>query len=428
MKPATTSWRQRVRDVANRVGLHHFWAWWVGELAPVLPWRAAIQRRFARPVIELVDGEAVFWRNEFHDGAGRLVATDKVFLAGDPAAVLAAGRAAVARLGANGAGSATPRVVIALGARNILRKELALPAAAEENLAQTLAYDLDRHTPFRTEQLYFDAAVIKRDPAKKMLRIDWVAALRTVVDGACRQIEDWGAIPIAVVPGPPKAGPGRLNLLPDGARPLPLQWRRPQVWAPLALVAALVVAAVFVPLVQKRDYAIALNLQTSEAAQRALAADALRQQLERLQNDYNYVLARKHAYPSTVQVLEDITRILPDDTWLTQFEIKTSGKGKEMRRDVYLRGESANAGKLISLLEESGLFEQTAPRSPTTKIQGAPGELFDLGAHVKPFALPAAQPVQAALAASAAAPPRSAAPPPRSAAPVPAAAAPAPNR
>jgi general secretion pathway protein L len=412
MRSATTSWRQRVRDAANRVGLPRFWRWWVGELAPLLPapWRAKIQRRFARPVIELTDGEAVFWRAEAGNGSARLVITEKISLAGDPAAVLAAGRAAVARLAANAsAGIAAPKVVIALGARQILRKELALPAAVEENLAQALAYDLDRHTPFRPEQVYFDAAVIGRDPVRKMLRVDWVAALKTAVDDAYRQIEDWGAVPVAVVPGPPTGPATRLNLLPNAARPRPLQWRRWQVWAPLALVALFVIAAVLVPLVQKREYVIALNLQTAEAAQRAQAADALRQQLEGMQNDYNYVLARKYAYPSTVQVLDDISRILPDDTWLTQFDVKSSSRGKETQRDVYLRGESANAGKLISMLEESKLVEQAAPRSPTSKVQGAPGEVFDLGARLKALPLPAAQPV------SAVAPPPVAQAPPRAA-------------
>ena len=68
-----------------------------------------------------------------------------------------------------------------------------------------------------------------------------------------------------------------------------------------------------------------------------------------------------------MQVLEDVTRILPDDTWLTQFELH-SGRGKDAPREITLRGESANAGRLVSMLEESKLFTQAAPRSPTTKI------------------------------------------------------------
>jgi hypothetical protein len=79
--------------------------------------------------------------------------------------------------------------------------------------------------------------------------------------------------------------------------------------------------------------------------------------------------------------------------------VKTIARGKEGRRELLLRGESGNAGRLISLLEESKLFEQAAPRSPTTKIQPGPGEIFDLTAQLKP--LPPPQPVQLASAPAA---------------------------
>ena len=162
------------------------------------------------------------------------------------------------------------------------------------------------------------------------------------------------------------------------------------MWAPLAAVAVVALAAVVVPLVQKRQYAIALLAANADAAQEAHAADAVRQQLDSMQNDYNYILAKKYTYPSMVHLLDEVTRVLPDDTWLTQFEMKSSGRGKDAQRDVYLRGETADAGKLIALLEDSQLVEQAAPRSPTTKIQGASGEVFDLSARLRALPLPAA--------------------------------------
>jgi len=428
MKVGLDTWRQRLRDAANRVGLPRFWRWWIGELTPLLPSasRIAFQRRFVRPVIEFADGEVVFWRPEFGVGPTRLAIAEKVSLTGDAAAVLAAGRAAVARLAADASGGlAAPKVVIALSSRQVLRKELTLPAAVEENLAQTLAYDLDRHTPFRPEQLYFDAVVVSRDAAKKTLRVDWAAALRSIVDDACKQVEAWGAVPRAVVPGPP-ATAAKLNLIPDVARPRPLEWRRWQVWAPAAIVATIALAAVIVPLAQKRQYAIALSALSAEAGQQAQAANAVRQQLEVMQSDYNYVLAKKYAYPSLVHVLDEVTRTLPDDTWLTQFELKTGGRGKELQRDLYLRGESGNAGKLIALLEDTKLVEQAAPRSPTTKIQGASGEIFDVGARLRTLALPAPETLTLGAVPVASAPvlaaPSAAAP-----APAPAPAAPAPT-
>ncbi|HYR01407.1 MAG TPA: PilN domain-containing protein, partial [Casimicrobiaceae bacterium] len=154
--------------------------------------------------------------------------------------------------------------------------------------------------------------------------------------------------------------------------------------------------------------------------------------------------------PSLVQVLEDITKTLPDDTWLTQLDVRGGTRGKEARRELLLRGESANAGRLVSLLEDSKAFVEAAPRSPTTKIQPGPGEIFDLGALVAPVpppptlelvsstatagaAAPAAPvPATPPAAASAVAPsatPPVASPAPQTAAPAPAvagAAAPAP--
>ena len=410
------------RDAASGIGLPRFWRWWMAELKPVVPAasRSALQRWRMRPVIEFGEREAVFWRPEIVNGEIELAAMAKAPLQGDPADVTAVGRAAMASIGADAQGNVAarpPRVVVALPPRQVMRKRMVLPAAVEENLEQALSYDLDRHTPFRAEQLYFDAVVVERDPARKTITVDWVAALKTIVDGARRQVEAWGASVQAVIPGPASTMPPRLNLIPADERPRAGGWRRWQVWAPLALLAAIAIAAVIVPLVQKREYAIALNRQAEEARGQALAADAVRTQLERAQAEYNFVLAKKYAYPGTVQLLDGVTRVLPDDTWVTQLEMRTSLRGKDTQRDLVVRGESANAGKLIGLLEDSKLVEQAALRSSTTKIQPGPGEIFDLGAQVKKLPLPAPVPLTSIPDAAPPAP----VPPPPAAAPPPAA-------
>ena len=427
MEPVLNSLRPRLRDVAYRLGLPRFWRWWTGELAPLVPAapRGALQRRRARPIIEFGEGEAVVWRPELVDGALRLARVAAIPLTGDVAANATIARAAIASLAASGQSPSSmgpPRVAVALPPRQVLRKQLVLPMAVEENLLRTLAYDLDRHTPFRADQVYFDATVTGRDVAKKTIRVDWTAALKTVVDAARRQAEDWGVSVVSVLPGPATATPPRLNLLPEEARPRRTLWRQWQVWAPTALVASIALAVVLVPLIQKRGYAIALLQQAEAERVQAEAASGVRREVERLQTEFNYVLARKYAFPGTVQIIDDVTRVLPDDTWLTQFELKTTVKGKEMQRDVFLRGESGNGGKLISLLEDSKLVEQAALRSPTTKLQPGPGEVFDLGAQLKLTAPPAFEqiggPPQPAPAAAAA--PAGEAPPAPAPAPAPA--------
>jgi len=419
--------RQAARNAAQRLGLRSFWQWWMGELAPLMPAgpRNALRRRRLRPILALDTDTAVMWVPGVADGALGFRESARIPLSGDPADVANAGRAAVAALPRLGYGGpvAEAKVVVALPPGQVLRKTITLPAAVEESLEQALAFDLDRHTPFKPDEVYFDAVVIGRDPAKNEIRVDWTAALRSVVDQARRRVESWGATVVGVTPEAPAGAAAlagaTLNLLPEEERPNGAVWRRLALWVPLALIAAVAVLAVALPIWQKRGYTIALMQTADQARVQAEASNALRDQLEQLTGDYNFALQRKYAFPAAMQLVDDVTRLLPDDTWLTQLEVKTTARGKEPRRELGLRGESVNAGRLISLLEESKTFEQAAPRSPTTKIQPGPGEIFDVSAQLKPLPLP--QLVQIASASGKdAAPSAPAAVPPEPTVPAPA--------
>jgi general secretion pathway protein L len=390
----------RLRNFARRYGLSGFWAWWLKELSELVPAgpRAAVQRRRMRAVLAFDGDRATLWQPVLKDGRLSMVETASIGLTGDHAAVAAEGRTALTKWSgrAPGAPVSGPKVVVSLSPRATLRKTLVLPAAVENDLRQALAYDLDRHTPFKPEEVYFDAAVVHRDNGRGQIRVEMVAARRAQVDAAVQHAQSFGATVVAVVPDPPNsASASRLNLLPHEMRQNGVWWKRWQFWLPIALLVGVTLIAVVLPVWQKREYAIALNDVASQAFQQAAVSESLRAQLDRQVGDYNFALERKYTYPSTVQILDDVTRLLPDDTWLTQLEIKTNGRGKEAQRDLLIRGESANAGRLVTLLEDSRLFTQAAPRSPTTKIQPGPGEIFDLGAQLKPVP----QPTPIALAA-----------------------------
>jgi general secretion pathway protein L len=154
------------------------------------------------------------------------------------------------------------------------------------------------------------------------------------------------------------------------------------------MIAVATLAAVVIPLWQKREYVVELTTLAGQARGRAAVSETLRAELDARVADYNTALERKYAFPSALEVVNAVSKLLPDDTWLTQFELKTMAKGKETQRDLLVRGETANAGHLVPLFEESQLFAQAAPRSQTTKIQPGPGEIFDLGAQLKSRSLP----------------------------------------
>jgi general secretion pathway protein L len=423
------SYGARFRDMARRSGLADFWQWWRGELAALVPSapRTAIARRRMRPVLVFAGDRATLWRASVEGGAPVMEPVREIALAND-----AEGSAAIASLAAAGR---TPRVVVSLNPLDCLRKRITLPAALEENLVQALAYDLDRHTPFKADELYFDAAVVERNPSRGTIVADLAAARRSSVDPALRHIAAWGAEVAAIVPDPPaSASQSRLNLVPREMRKSRPLSRRFELWIPLLVVGALALAAAAIPVWQKRLYVQQLHAQADEARTRAAVSETLRAELNRRVADYNFALERKYAFPGALAALDTVSRILPDDTWLTQFEIKTIPKGKDTQRDVMLRGETANAGRLVQLFEDSQMFVQAAQRGPTTKIQPGPGEIFDLGMQLKQMpppppvattvALPAAA-VPAAPAATATATPAAAPAAAPAASPAPSAAAPA---
>lgn len=385
-----------VAELARRIGLPGFWRWWSAELAPLVPVpaRVAVARHRLRPVLAFEGDTAVLWRPSTQGQPLGLVEAARIPLTGDANATAAAGRSAFAALSpmAYGGAVAAPRIVLALAPAQVLRRVLTLPAAVEENLRAALGYDLDRLTPFKADELYFDAAITGRDPAKGEIRVDFVAARRTVVDQALAIARGFGVEVAAVVPVAPQvAAASRLNLVPDPLRRSSSVFARWQFWLPLAVLGAFAATAVILPLWQKRDYAMTVMKQAEQARGHAMESDRLRGELDRQVADYNFALGRKYAFPGSAQVLDEMSRLLPDDTWLTQLEIKTVARGKEPSRELLMRGESLNAGKLISLLEEAKLVGQAAPRSPTTKVQPGPGEVFDLGAQLK--ALPPPAPV-----------------------------------
>lgn len=297
-------------------------------------------------------------------------------------------------------GSSSPKYLVVLPPPMAILKTVTLPSAVEENLREAVEFELDRLTPFSPEKLYFDARVVSRNSAARTCSVALAYAPRRTVDEHVNRLAGWQVNVGAVAPqGAEESG---LNMLaqresaPARRRGIALAW---------LLAAALAALAVALPIWQKRELAIAINAQVERARQQAEKVDAVRREAAALEKQYNALLSRKFAFPPAVQIIEEVTRLLPDDTWLAQFDIRASGRGKDAQRELAIRGDTANVGRLISLLESSTLIVGAAPRSPTLKLQPGPGEAFDLGAKVKPLALPTALPVGVAARVPASPPP-----------------------
>jgi len=85
---------------------------------------------------------------------------------------------------------------------------------------------------------------------------------------------------------------------------------------------------------------------------------------------------RKQTSPSSVVVLESISKALPDGTYVTELRIEGD--------KVQVVGMTQDAPSLIRLMEKSPQFARATFFAPTTRAQNEPGERFHIEAHITP--------------------------------------------
>jgi general secretion pathway protein L len=266
-----------------------------------------------------------------------------------------------------------------------------MPAATEENLRQVLGFEMDRLTPFRAEDVYFDYRVMSRDAAAGTLQVLLAVARRDLVDARAAALRALGVSVQGVNVREEGAGnAATLDLLPSEQRGERDSSRERLVKIALATAMLLVLGvALLFPAWRKRETVKLLLPVTAKAQSEAQATDAVAREVERQLADYNFMVAKKQTAPAPLAYLEDLSRLMPDNTWLQQMELKNTGK----IREVQITGETASSSKLIEILEQSKLLQNAATRGSITKGSTPNSERFMIAAETRARVLPESRPL-----------------------------------
>jgi len=282
-------------------------------------------------------------------------------------------------------------LALTLPSSRVMRKTLTLPLATEENLRQVLEFQMEQHTPFPAAKVYFGYWVTGRNFELGQLSVEFVATPREGVDAAIKALSGL-ALPVRAVFAADMLAAGNLvNLLPAGLGKAPSALRHgANPWL-AALVVLLALAAVAMPLVIKREAVVQLLPWVEKGKKAAETVDTLRRELVARVDKHNYLLEKRQSAPTVIQALEELTRVLPDDTWVQTLDIK----GKELQ----IQGETASSVRLIGLFEQSSMFREASFRSPLTKGQSSGTERYQLALQIRPVAAVAQIATPAASAA-----------------------------
>jgi len=262
-------------------------------------------------------------------------------------------------------------IVLRMLANRALTRVVTLPIAAAGNLRQVLGYDMDRLTPFSAQQLYYDTLILERQPEQRRIRVELSALPRAEVDATLEALAGLGVTPDIVDVGGGRKG---INLLPVEKRPRRGVWPRRLRNSLVVVSLSLMLAAALLPLWQQRTLVIRLQKQVDILQRDSSQVLDLREQLEKAVESSRFLLQKKQSRPPVIDLLRELTVLLPDNTWLERLQINGDA--------LQLIGQSSSASALVGLIDESKLLGGVAFTSPVTNDRRTGKERFVLSAQV----------------------------------------------
>jgi general secretion pathway protein L len=292
--------------------------------------------------------------------AARLQVRDGKLVAGDP------------RLAANLKGR---RVELMLPPDRFLFRPLELPKRAGEFLDGIVRAQIDRLTPWSASEAAVGWSAPRADGPDRIV-VTVAATVRTLITPYVQALTAYGARSVTV-----------STRLPDGAAVTVLDEKGREalnikrvsrvllavlVVTGLGAAAALVGGGIVGASLQAEQDDLARRIARSRSAALIGAdgnVDAATSALRSLER-------RKHESPAAVIVLEELSRALPDHTYVTELRIE----GDKLR----LIGLTRDAPALIRLIEQTSHFTRATFFAPTTRAPNEAGERFHIEARIEP--------------------------------------------
>jgi len=286
---------------------------------------------------------------------------------------------------AAGAGNAAAmlkatRAELMLQPASFVFRPLELPRRATEFLDGIVRAQIDRLTPWSAENAAFGwspPAEISGD----RVSVTVAATARSLITPLVAAVARLGADSIVVSTVPPgtQDGLAAIKVFDQRVRGA-LEVNRVR----RALATALLVATVLAGTAFAADIIAGgdIDMRHTEVSQRIASQRAkLRAGGDALRDSALAALERRrHETPSSVIVLEALSQILPDHTYVTELRIQ----GDKMQ----VVGVTRDAPSLIRLIEQSSHFTRATFFAPTTRSPSEPGEHFHIEARIEPVFTP----------------------------------------
>ena len=277
-------------------------------------------------------------------------------------------REALARLPKAKRRSPTLRVAADL----LLERQVVLPLAAERDLERVAAFEMDRLTPFRAEEVFWTATAGQRDVARNQLHVRIAVIPRVRVQAILASLQQAGFIPAQIAAG---ISMQPCHFIPLGkGRPVRTWLRSRSDACSLAGCGILAVAAAVLPFVLQSVTGASIEAQIGLIRPQAMESERLRNKIASGATAADAVATARAQLSTPLQAIALLTDMLPDDTFLTSL---STLQGK-----LTISGRSAAAARLIGAMAANPVIHNPAFTAPVIRDEISGGEMFSIHAEL----------------------------------------------
>ncbi len=363
----------RLRNSYARSPLPKFLAWWGDELRDMLPerFRDTLADRSSELWVEVAFDQLIVHRAQ----GGQVSEAGRLPITSDRRDVTRL----FERLTADQE-EGPPSVWLMLGADQVLQRRLSFPRAAEDNLAKVLTFEMDRQTPFKAEQVYFDYLVDPASYGERQLAVDLIVVTRDQAERSLKIVNTAGIElhGMSCWRADGSSAPRRrmdVNLLPEGRRVTRINSRlRMNLIMMLGLV--LILGLVMSQSLVRREAGLeAMQTRVNEVRVQAQQVVELRLSLEEAVQGAGFLANHKASRPPLTLIMAELTDLLPDDTWLEQLQFREN--------TLTVRGQSPEAAKLIPLFQQARTLREAGFRDTVQTDPRTNKERFHISAETR---------------------------------------------
>ncbi len=272
------------------------------------------------------------------------------------------------------------RFEVVLRPSRFLFRPLDLPKRAADFLDGMIRSQIDRLTPWTANEAFFSWSAPVETSADR-INVTVVAAPKAKIAPLIRLAEscDAGSVILYATPDGEPRTDGGIKIFEKRMRGSLDVTRVRRILSAVLLTAAVAAA---LSLVVANVVGGRLESQQQQLTRKIAEGRAARVKLSSSDDSTHNILARrKRATPSSVMVLEALSEILPDNTYVTELRIE--------KDKLQIVGITQEAPSLVRLIEQSPHFTRATFFAPTTRSSNDPGERFHVEARIKPYFGPA---------------------------------------